>query len=796
MADYENGADEVKGEGQRTPNSSKILKGPPTDTISTEDSLEQKISLRMEIMLKKEKLKQEEEANFTYKPKLFTSPTNKNKPKPNEDPNARENRFDKLYSDALKRHISHTMKEEQKDKDLTFTPKVTKRASSASRSNSASRGNGARSVSRERTSVGSDAVSDGRQTPRSRKSIEPEKPTFKPAISKRAKSIERARDKEVADRLYEHGLHLKEKMERKRVESEQKQLESCSFAPKITENKRSSSASRLDVVERMSKFDELRKKKLQEAVEQKKEAEKNLTFKPTLMAKRSSTPTQLPFHERLAVPQEKTVSHAAMEAMSHLTFKPQLVSKRTPSPNTTRSSEFKSIHERLYHEGEEHRRELEYELRMKRSELDAELTFHPQIISPSPHYSHEPVFERLNAAAERQDVRAKLNRIRSEVTKDWTFQPNISENSKKLVGQRRESSEYSLYERSLAEQRRIEEELQRKKEEQEQERLREATFAPSLPESSKELAKKKLSMGSMDTTDVYSRLLTSPTAASLHEHSNTMTASQVDPNLSRSIILPEKVLTQVFERLATPSVQQMEHYLAQPEQRKVVVPEKEAEEIFNRLSAKKTMSFTFKTHEVDPNKAQHGHSGPHSGPHSPSAKQPLTEETLMARLEQAHHQKSRVGRENSSQVSSITNGSNASKPKKATTPAAKATVTPNKIGANKSGVQRSASKDSVSKHPAPPSTSKNNYSSPGVMPPAPPATAVKGANAGGSVDYQDFAKKLEASLDMINQGNSENEQTKKPVVSSAKKSPKRSNKDSEDFIKSIPTVPDNGELSD
>ena len=166
----------------------------------------------------------------------------------------------------------------------------------------------------------------------SRKSLEPEKPSFQPAITKRAKSIERARDKEVSDRLYEHGQHVKEKLERKKVEADQKQLESCTFQPKI-DTKRSSSASKLDVVSRMSKFEENRQKKLQEAVNQKKENERGFSFQPTLFAKRSSTPTQQqqPFHERLSIQPEKNVSHAAAEAMAQLTFHPQIVSKRAPS---------------------------------------------------------------------------------------------------------------------------------------------------------------------------------------------------------------------------------------------------------------------------------------------------------------------------------------------------------------------------------------------------------------------------------------------------------------------------------
>ena len=100
------------------------------------------------------------------------------------------------------------------------------------------------------------------------------------------------------------------------MEIEQKELESCSFALKISELKRTTSASKLDVLERMSRFEEIRKKKIQEAMEIKKEAENSLMFQPKLLAKRPTTPTQqhqLPFHERLAVPHEKSVSNSAAD---------------------------------------------------------------------------------------------------------------------------------------------------------------------------------------------------------------------------------------------------------------------------------------------------------------------------------------------------------------------------------------------------------------------------------------------------------------------------------------------------
>jgi hypothetical protein len=82
------------------------------------------------------------------------------------------------------------------------------------------------------------------------------------------------------------------------------------------------------------------------------------------------------------------------------------------------------------------------QLQHRRNELDCELTFHPQIISPS-HLNNNSsqeqqgsVFRRLSTAPEKIEIKTKIEKIKSELTKDWTFAPQISENSKKLAPQR------------------------------------------------------------------------------------------------------------------------------------------------------------------------------------------------------------------------------------------------------------------------------------------------------------------------------------------------------------------------
>ncbi len=316
--------------------SSQLASSPGIDDSTTHP----KLSLRREIELRKAKQKEQDEANYTFKPTIQSN----QKVRSHDPPGTpRENRFDKLYSDALKRHITTHLREETRDRDLTFTPKIHSRSTSRQNSRPSSRAK-TRENSVERPARVPSAERDGKplherlSTPRrTKKELENSDLTFTPTISKRAKAIETLGSQEVAKRLYEHSKMIQEKLELKRNESELKTKETCPFSPQLV-TKRSSSNQRgggsVGVVDRSMRFEEEKQMRLEEARRQKDEEElAQITLKPTLIAsKRPTTPSsRLPVHERLAVPLDKSVSPQVALAYSEYTFHPKLHTKRAPS---------------------------------------------------------------------------------------------------------------------------------------------------------------------------------------------------------------------------------------------------------------------------------------------------------------------------------------------------------------------------------------------------------------------------------------------------------------------------------
>jgi len=189
----------AKGSIDPSESSSVSRDGPATDEFFDGDS-PTKLNPRQELELRKEKLRQEEEANFTFKPALVSSSRGRSR-----DPKALdENRFDKLYSDALKRHLQTQFKAEgEKDKDIPFAPRLATRGRSVSRGSSASRGS-----ARERNEPFHERLTQT-TSPKPKALPEQKELTFKPTISKRAKSIERKELKDPAERLYHHNKYLK-----------------------------------------------------------------------------------------------------------------------------------------------------------------------------------------------------------------------------------------------------------------------------------------------------------------------------------------------------------------------------------------------------------------------------------------------------------------------------------------------------------------------------------------------------------------------------------------------------------
>lgn len=299
------------------------------EDANEESQLSVKLNPRLEISLRKERERQIEASQFTFKPNV----TPYKKSHVQNDTTAKENRFDKLYGDALKRHLTVQSKDEEdkKDKDLTFTPKISSLGAKVSRSSSRDRlgltsrsNNNSRASSRERDS-------DRRSRSKAVEEYQNEC-TFTPTISKRAKSIERQRSTEIAERLYHHDKVLKDKMEQKKHEKDNQEMAACTFQPSVTSKARLGSS--VDVTERLNRFNEMKKKKLEEAIRRKEEEEsEQLTFKPKL-TKRAQSPlgqsTDSLRTDRMS-PSPAKKSSVVDEAFRELTFQPKLFTKRSPS---------------------------------------------------------------------------------------------------------------------------------------------------------------------------------------------------------------------------------------------------------------------------------------------------------------------------------------------------------------------------------------------------------------------------------------------------------------------------------
>lgn len=275
---------------------------------------------RLEIEKKKEQKLREEESNLTFKPTLFVR-----KGRSSGKNDSSDNRFDRLYSDAVKRHLEEKWKQNMDDPDLTFKPKLTSKTPRS------------RSASRER---------DDRlhQTPTGHVTVEvkDEKFSFKPEITKKAKNIGRSQG-ETAANLYMHSKTSMEYQQMLKAEASQKQAETCTFAPRTNLSTRPPSRGRgEDLTVRMSKFEQMKQQKLADAIKSKKEREDaRLTFSPAVTKRaQSSSRSSTPVYERLAAgagssssSRSQTPTGGASKYDTELTFKPQLFSKRAPSPS-------------------------------------------------------------------------------------------------------------------------------------------------------------------------------------------------------------------------------------------------------------------------------------------------------------------------------------------------------------------------------------------------------------------------------------------------------------------------------
>lgn len=383
---------------------------------------------KMEIMLRKEKERLEDEAQFTFKPKI------KGEIKKNLYQDGQSDRFNRLYSDAVKRKVQEKSKQPV-EPELTFRPSITEKAT-------------VRANSRERNGkwVGERLYTIASNKKPSEKSNPDPEAIFTPVISQRAKSIERSSEKSTCDRLYKQGKVLKEKREQIHSGKGASELEQCTFSPNLPRSRslsatRSSSAEpRFDpkFPDRMYKYDEKSKKKVQQLAQTKLQDElKDATFKPQLVAKNSSRRLSAgSVHERLAATKSKDLSKIAAEAHAENTFKPDRVTKNSRSSSTASllrspsTDEFSSVHERLYKVGAIKQKETEQEIQRIMEEMRKQTPFKPTINSSSRHRDYEDeyktVFERLATGENRLLMDEVLTKIKAEIDlRGCTFQPQL-----------------------------------------------------------------------------------------------------------------------------------------------------------------------------------------------------------------------------------------------------------------------------------------------------------------------------------------------------------------------------------
>lgn len=225
--------------------------------------------------MRRENKRLEEESQLTFKPSIGS-----NKITFNDDrlgaSTGRASRFDRLYSDALKRQQSSQKLVDPVTADLTFTPKITSRAASRGRSNN---GNG-----RDSSPVSERLYKAQRVSTTATASMDAEE-TFRPKISKRANSTDRSGGKPVTERLFEQGQLHEEKLAKLKESVQARLAEECTFAPQIASVAAANGrrGSDRDVMQRLLSYEETRQAKLEEARrKQEHELALQTTFRPAL----------------------------------------------------------------------------------------------------------------------------------------------------------------------------------------------------------------------------------------------------------------------------------------------------------------------------------------------------------------------------------------------------------------------------------------------------------------------------------------------------------------------------------
>jgi hypothetical protein len=415
------------------------------DGAESTPEISPKMSRREEVALKAAAKKREDEDNFSFKPHLA------HRKKKNGDPEspaggagagAGEEAYSRLYTDARR-------KQEEAKIQSSLPPPDTFRPTLAHRSTS---------VVKDKARAQSPIESSNRLFRTSHRQSRPEAPqaSFKPTISKRAKSLERNPGVSTSDRLYAQAVITKEKQEKMRETLRKQEESSLTFAPSTNESSKPKGAGDRGaarappVSDRMQSYIEARSRKLEEAKKEKEAREAaEFTGRPSIGTRRKDSKA-VPLAGANVFDRLTKVEAAHIpEKDAEETFKPTIfTSKRAQSAgraglvarDSLDSLGSEKLHDRLYKEAEQRRRELAAERDLARQEEEKQLTFTPQISTRATDGQHEvsqrgadgaplSVFRRLNSVSKDEAIRKNMRTKAQQELEECTFHPTINQKS-------------------------------------------------------------------------------------------------------------------------------------------------------------------------------------------------------------------------------------------------------------------------------------------------------------------------------------------------------------------------------
>ncbi|RHY70895.1 hypothetical protein DYB30_008690 [Aphanomyces astaci] len=327
---------------------------------------------------RKEELKQNLEAQFTYKPEISTL-SRRLSARHDTDVSKSTSRVEELY----KNHQEIEAKREEKKKELekkdavecTFQPKINKKT---------------KSPPKQQPLYDADLQKQKRlEKERKKAELEMAECSFKPHTTATAKGKAAGGDKSFFDRLHEADKKKNERLDALRKAKEDKLVQESTFRPAINEPKHHPNA-----------------------------------------AKAANKPDKVPFHERLfnkELQQTQAVEREQkkLDLESQVcTFKPEILA----APTTAGLERRGSIFDRLYDETKKKQEMLDLAEQEKLKKEMEECTFKPQVlVDPAiilKDLPTEPVWERLSND-KKQILEDREKRKEQLEQKECTFKPNI-----------------------------------------------------------------------------------------------------------------------------------------------------------------------------------------------------------------------------------------------------------------------------------------------------------------------------------------------------------------------------------